>query len=64
MTFENYIDHAESFGYEIKYTGQGMAYIELKGIKLTETMDKENIYMTLAQIGLAIMKDTIRRKTT
>lgn len=63
MTTENFMDYARSFGYEIRYTGIGMAYIEFKGIMLTDTMDKENIYPALAQIGMAIMKDTIRTAT-
>lgn len=60
MTTENFMDYARSFGYEVRFTGLGMGYIELKGIKLTETMDLPNVYPALAQIGLAIMKDTLR----
>jgi len=60
MTTENFMNYARSFGYEIRYTGVGMGYIEFKGIKLTETMDYYKISPMLAQIGMAIMMDTLR----
>lgn len=60
MTRENYIDYAKSFGYEIRFTGIGMAYITLGEIKLTETMDADRVNNSLAQIGMAIMADTLR----
>lgn len=60
MTLENFVHYAESFGYEIKFIGLGMAYIMVCGVKLTETMDAHLAHHTLAQIGMAIMADTLR----
>lgn len=62
MTRENYIDYAKSFGYEIRFTGIGMAYITLGDIQLTEIMDTDLINNSLAQIGMAIMADMLRSK--
>lgn len=60
MTPDNYIAFAKSFGYDLQFTGIGMAYITLSDIKLTETMDCEKAQYELALIGMAIMSDTIR----
>lgn len=63
MTSDNFIDYARSFGYSIEFTGIGMAYIKFEDIKLTETMDTSKAYVHLAQIGMAIMIDTMRNET-
>lgn len=60
MNFFDYVDYAKMFGYEIKFSGLGMAYIELCGIKLTETEDVDSITAKMARIGMAIMMDTLR----
>lgn len=60
MDMNNYMDYAKSFGYEVIFSGLGMAYIALNGIKLTATKDKAIIEKELALIGMAIMADTIR----
>lgn len=60
MTMNNYMDYAKSFGYDVVFTGLGMAYITLGSVKLTETKDLEVIENELAFIGMAIMSDTIR----
>jgi len=60
MTMENYIDYAKSFGYDLQFTGIGMAYIKLNDLYLTDCMDFEKAQYELALIGMAIMNDTIR----
>ena len=60
MTSVEFINYAKSFGYDIRFTGIGMAYIEINGVKLTETTDAYKAQAQLAQIGMAIMVDTIR----
>jgi len=60
MTPADFINYAKSFGYDIQFTGIGMAYITLGDIKLTETMDTHLANNALAQIGMAIMVDTLR----
>lgn len=60
MTPTDFINYAKSFGYDIQFTGIGMAYITLGDIKLTETMDTHLANNALAQIGMAIMVDTLR----
>ena len=60
MTPVDFITYAKSFGYDIQFTGIGMAYITLGDIKLTETMDTHLANNALAQIGMAIMVDTLR----
>lgn len=60
MTSVEFINYAKSFGYDIRFTGIGMAYIEINGVKLTETTDTYKVQAQLAQIGMAIMVDTIR----
>ena len=62
MTTENFMDYAKCFGYEIRFTGIGMSYIEIGGVKLTETADFAVTTRQLAQIGMAIMMDTLRTK--
>lgn len=60
MTPWDFINYAKSFDYDIQFTGIGMAYITLGDIKLTETMDTDLANNALAQIGMAIMVDTLR----
>lgn len=60
MTSEDFINYAKSFGYGIQFTGIGMAYVTLGDLKLTETMDTHLANDALAQIGMAIMVDTLR----
>lgn len=60
MTSADFISYAKSFGYGIQFTGIGMAYVALGDIKLTETMDDHLAYNALAEIGMAIMVDTLR----
>ena len=60
MNFFDYVNYAKMFGYEIKFSGLGMAYIELGDAKLTETEDIDAITAKMAQIGMAIMMDTLR----
>ena len=62
MAMDNYMNYARSFGYDIKFSGLGMAYITLNELKLTETKDLSVIENELAYIGIAIMIDTIRGK--
>lgn len=60
MTSADFIAYAKTFGYGIQFTGIGMAYVTLGEIKLTETMDTQLANNALAQIGMAIMVDTMR----
>jgi hypothetical protein len=60
MTSADFINYAKSFGYGIQFAGIGMAYVTLGEIKLTETMDVHLANNALAQIGMAIMVDTLR----
>ena len=60
MTMENYMNYAQSFGYDIRFTGIGMAYGTIGDILLTEAMDTEKAERELAFIGMAIMADTVR----
>lgn len=60
MTLKNYMDYARSFGYEIRFTGIGMAYVAIDHVMLTEAMDAEKAERELAFIGMAIMSDTMR----
>lgn len=60
MDMNNYMDYAKSFGYEVVFSGLGMAYIVLGDVKLTDTKDVAIIEKDLAMIGMAIMMDTIR----
>lgn len=60
MDMHNYMNYAQSFGYEVVFSGLGMGYIALGGVKLTETKDIAIIEKELAMIGMAIMMDTIR----
>lgn len=59
MTMDNYMTYAKSFGYNIEFSGLGMAYITFNELKLTETKDLPIIEKELAMIGMAIMSDTI-----
>lgn len=56
----DYMDFAKSYGYELHFTGIGMAYLTIGGIKLTETKDVNVIRKELALLGMAIMSDTMR----
>lgn len=60
MTMENYMNYAQSFGYGIRYTGIGMAYVTIGDVMLTEAMDTVKAERELAFIGMAIMADTVR----
>lgn len=60
MTPIQYIGYAKTFGYDVVYTGLGMAYITLGDIMLTEVKDSPVIQKELALIGKAIMQDTLR----
>lgn len=60
MTMENYMNYAQSFGYGIRYTGIGMAYVTIGDVLLTEAMDTVKAERELAFIGMAIMADTVR----
>ncbi len=60
MDMNNYMDYAQAHGYEIQYTGIGMAYLTIGEIKLTETKDVNEIRKELALLGMAIMSDTLR----
>ena len=55
-----YMDFAKSYGYELHFTGIGMAYLTIGEIKLTETKDVNEIRKELALLGMAIMSDTMR----
>lgn len=60
MDMNNYMDYAKAHGYEIQYTGIGMAYLTIGQVKLTETKDVNEIRKELVMIGMAIMSDTLR----
>ena len=61
MTTENYISFAQSFGYGLRFTGIGMAYVMLNDtVFLTEAMDTDKAERELMLIGMAIMNDTVR----
>ena len=60
MTMENYMNYAQSFGYGIRYTGIGRAYVTIGDILLTEAMDTVKAERELAFLGMAIMADTVR----
>lgn len=60
MTMENYMNYARSFGYNIRFTSIGMAYVTIGDILLTEAMNTEKAERELALIGMAIMNDTVR----
>jgi len=62
MTSADFMNYAKMFGYEINFTGIGMGYITLNGLKLTETLDINDIRPMMAQIGMAIMVDTLRNE--
>ena len=55
-----YINFAKSFGYDIQFTGIGMAYVTIGDVMLTEVMDTEKAENELCFIGMAIMADTVR----
>lgn len=54
------MNYAQSFGYDIRFTGIGMAYVTIGDVLLTEAMDTEKAERELAFIGMAIMADTVR----
>ena len=56
-----YMDFARAHGYDVVFTGIGMAFITIGEVKLTETKDAEIIMTELADIGAHIMIDTIRK---
>lgn len=60
MDMNNYMDYAKAHGYDIQYTGIGMAYLTIGQVKLTETKDVNEIRKELVMIGMAIMSDTLR----
>ena len=57
----DYADIARMQGYELVYTGLGMAYVKYESIKLTETMDKALAEQVMENIGLAIASDWTRQ---
>ena len=61
MEQNNYVDFARAHGYDVVFTGIGMAFITIGELKLTETKDVEIIMEELADIGAHIMIDTIRK---
>ena len=48
-------------GYEVRFTGIGMAYVAYGSVMLTEVMDTEKAEVQLALIGMAINNDDVRR---
>lgn len=56
-----YMDVARMNGYEVRFTGIGMAYIVYGSVMLTEVMDTEKAEVQLALIGMAINSDDVRR---
>lgn len=61
MTTENFIDFARMHGYDLRFTGLGMAYVVLNDtVFLTEAMDTDKAERELMLIGRAIMNDTVR----
>lgn len=57
----DYMDIARLQGYELVFTGLGMAYVRYETIKLTETMDKEDAEQIMIKIGFAISADWTRQ---
>ena len=57
----DYMSIARIEGYEIVFTGIGMAYVKYSTIKLTETMDIEHAKQELMKIGQAIANDWTRQ---
>ncbi len=55
-----YMDFAKSYGYEMHFTGIGMAYLTIGDVKLTETKDVNEIRKELVLLGMAIMSDIMR----
>lgn len=60
MTNEQYISNARSVGYDIRFTGLGMGYITLGGVKLTETKDIPEVEKDMVLLGMAIISDLVR----
>lgn len=61
MTTENFIDFARTYGYGLRFTGLGMAYVTLNDtVLLTEAMDADKAEWELMLIGRAIMNDMVR----
>lgn len=56
-----YMDVARMNGYEMRFTGIGMAYIVYGSVMLTEVMDTEKAEVQLALIGMAINNDDVRQ---
>lgn len=56
-----YMDVARMNGYEVRFTGIGMAYIVYGSVMLTEVMDTEKAEVQLALIGMAINNDDVRQ---
>jgi len=57
----DYLHIAMLQGYELVFTGLGMAYVRYETIKLTDTMDKEAAEQVMKKIGLAIASDWTRQ---
>ena len=65
MSMDNYADYARSFGYGLRFTGIGMAYVTLNdSVLLTDAMDIDRAEKELMIIGMYIMADTIRNNLT
>lgn len=61
MTTENFINFARMHGYDLRFTGIGMAYVVLNDtVFLTDALDVDKAERELALIGMAIMLDTVR----
>lgn len=61
MDMQNYIETARLEGYNLQFTGIGMAYITYGPVMLTEVMDTEKAETQLALIGMAIINDSVRK---
>ena len=60
MTNQDYMDFARTYGYDLRFTGLGMAYIVLDDLLLTEAMDIAKAEKELALIGMAVLADAVR----
>lgn len=56
-----FMDVARMNGYEVRFTGIGMAYVVYGSVMLTEVMDTEKAEAQLALIGMAINNDDVRQ---
>ena len=61
MDMQNYIETARLEGYDLQFTGLGMAYVVYGSVMLTEIIDTEKAEAQLALIGMAIINDKVRK---